>query len=96
MRTELIHGEAIVGKHVAFTMVEIRQISEVLNKVEKVIESHNDDKAKNLYLSDDDLYRLEAIFMCILESESDYATTCFDKYEESMRKMRQEKSQESI
>lgn len=85
MKTNIITGEAMVGKNVAFTTMELTQMSEVLNKIETVINNHLDEKAKKIYLSDDDLYRLEAIFMCILETEHDYAITCFDRYEKSSR-----------
>ena len=88
MKTSIIEGNAMVGKNVAFTVRELTQMSEVLNKVEKVIENHQKDGEKKIYLDDNDLYRLEAIFMCILESDSDIATTCFDRYEEIMRTQR--------
>lgn len=88
METRIIEGNAMVGKNVAFTVRELTQMSEVLNKIEKVIENHQKDGEKKIYLDDNDLYRLEAIFMCVLESDFNIATTCFDRYEENMRKQR--------
>ena len=46
---------------------------------------------KKVYLNDDDLYRLESIFMCILESEADFAHTVFDSYELTLRNQRRER-----
>lgn len=88
MKTELITREAIVGKHVEFTTRELEQMAEMCTKVVKVIENHRTPNQKKEYLTDDDLSRIEAIFMCILESESDINETDFDRYQRVMKENR--------
>ena len=91
MKTKLRTAEAIVGKTVEFTTQELEQMAQMTVRVIEVLESHRTQSQapKKLYLTDDDLYRLEAIFMCILESEIDLGTTDFDRYEQHMREFRQ-------
>lgn len=88
MKTEILYGEAMVGKTVVLTVREMTQMSEVLNNIKEVINNHQKKDEKKIYLTDDDLYKLEAIFMCILESDSDIAETCFDRYEKQAHKAR--------
>lgn len=88
MKTDLITREAIVGKVVEFTTRELEQMAEICTKVVNVIENHRTPNQKKEYLTDDDLYRLEAIFMCILESESDINETDFDRYQVTMKENR--------
>lgn len=91
MKTELITRDAIVGKHVEFTTRELEQMAEMCTKVVKVIENHRTPNQKKEYLTDDDLSRIEAIFMCILESESDINETDFDRYQRVMKESRADK-----
>lgn len=91
MKTELIVKEAVVGKHVEFTTRELTQMAEMCDKIATVIDNHEKNEEKKVYLSDDDLYRLESIFMCILESENEIAKTVFDTYELTLRNNRREK-----
>ena len=89
MKTTIKTAEAIVGKVCEFTTQELTQMAKVCNKVVSVLESHKTpSQAKREYLTDDDLYRIEAILMCILESESDLGATDFDRYEAHMRELR--------
>lgn len=89
MKTSIKTAEAIVGKTVEFTTQEMEQMAKVCDRVVEVLESHKTQDGKKQYLTDDDLYRLEAILMCILETESYIGTTCFDKYEKNARKQRE-------
>lgn len=91
METKVIIREAIVGKHVDFTSRELEQMAEMCDKISTVIDNHEKKEEKKIYLSDDDLYRLESIFMCILETESDVVKTVFDTYELTLRNSRKEK-----
>ena len=88
METKVIVREAIVGKHVEFTTHELEQMAQICTKVVNVIENHRTPSQKKEYLTDDDLTRIEAIFMCILESESDIDETDFDKYQRIMKQNR--------
>lgn len=90
MKTKIKTAEAIVGKTVEFTTQELEQMAKVCNRVVEVLESHRtpSQAPKKMYLTDDDLYRLEAILMCILETETDFGTTDFDRYEHNMREFR--------
>ena len=80
MKTTIKTAEAIVGKSVEFTMRELEQVAEICDKVVASLESVRTPNAKPVYLTKNDLERIEAIFMCILESESDIAETDFDRY----------------
>jgi hypothetical protein len=80
MKTELITRDAIVGKHVEFTTRELEQMVEICTKVVKVIENHRTPNQKKEYLTDDDLSRIEAIFMCILESEIELASNIISTF----------------
>lgn len=97
MKTSIKTAEAIVGKTVEFTTQELEQMAKVCNRVVTVLESHKTPSQKKPeYLNDDDLYRLEAILMCILESESDFGATDFDRYEYNMRQLRQQGADNDI
>lgn len=91
MRTTLEFGNSIIGKTVEFTTRELEQMAKVCNKVTSIIENHKSkDSEKKEYLSDDDLYRIEAILMCILEKECKvFGATDFERYEADMRKSRE-------
>ena len=91
METKVIIREAIVGKRVEFNSRELEQMAEMCDKIATVLDNHEKKDEKKVYLSDDDLYRLESIFMCILETESDVAKTVFDSYELTLRNNRREK-----
>lgn len=91
METRVIIREAIVGKHVEFNSRELEQMAEMCDKIATVLDNHEKKDEKKVYLSDDDLYRLESIFMCILESEADFAHTVFDSYELTLRNNRRER-----
>ena len=91
METKVITREAIVGKHVEFNSRELEQMAEMCDKIATVLDNHEKKDEKKIYLSDDDLYRLESIFMCILESEADFARTVFDCYELTLRNNRRER-----
>lgn len=80
METRIEKGYGVIGKVVKFTTEELRQMSVMCHKVVTVLDSHTEDSDKKLYLNDEDLQRLEAIFMCILETENYMFETCFDRY----------------
>lgn len=85
METRIEKGMGVIGKSVRFTTEELRQMAVMCNKVVTVLDSHAEDSDKKLYLNDEDLQRLEAIFMCILETECDMFETCFDRYKRATR-----------
>ena len=91
METKVITREAIVGKHVEFNSRELEQMAEMCDKIATVLDNHEKKDEKKIYLSDDDLYRLESIFMCILETESEVAKTVFDSYELTLRNNRRDR-----
>lgn len=91
METKVIIREAVVGKHVEFNSRELEQMAEMCDKIATVLDNHEKKDEKKIYLSDDDLYRLESIFMCILETEADFAYTVFDGYELTLRNNRRER-----
>lgn len=91
METKVIIREAVVGKHVEFNSRELEQMAEMCDKIATVLDNHEKKDEKKIYLSDDDLYRLESIFMCILETEADFARTVFDGYELTLRNNRRER-----
>lgn len=91
METKVIIREAIVGKHVEFNSRELEQMAQMCDKIATVLDNHEKKDEKKIYLSDDDLYRLESIFMCILETEADFAHTVFDTYELTLRNNRRER-----
>lgn len=88
METKIIKDFGITGKSVKFTVEELRQMSQMCNKIVSVIDNHHKKDEKKIYLDDEDLYKLEAIFMCILETECDFAETVFDKYARTMKESR--------
>lgn len=91
METKVIIRESIVGKHVEFNSRELEQMAEMCDKITTVLDNHEKKDEKKIYLSDDDLYRLESIFMCILETEANFAHTVFDDYELTLRNERRER-----
>lgn len=91
MKTRIVKDFGIIGKSVEFTTEELRQMAQMCNKVVSVIDNHHKKDEKKIYLDDEDLYKLEAIFMCILETESDFAETVFDKYIHTMKENRKRK-----
>jgi len=88
MKTKIIRDLGIVGKSVEFTTEELRQMAQMCNKVVSVIDNHHKKGEKKIYLDDEDLCKLEAIFMCVLETECDFAETVFDKYIRTMKENR--------
>ncbi len=91
METKVIIREAIVGKHVEFNLRELEQMAEMCDKISTVLDNHEKKDEKKIYLNDGDLYRLESIFMCILEGDIDFAHTVFDGYELTLRNNKRER-----
>lgn len=80
MVTKAIRGEGIKSYCIEdLTPREMEQISEMRSRVHEILHSHRPDSEKKIYLTDDELFTIEAILQTLLGIHSAaQQTSAFD------------------
>lgn len=88
----------IVGYDIeGVNLCEMRQMSELKDRIYNVVASHVDDSKKNEYISDDDLRLMHAILCVFTKDYSNNTESEFDKFLKGAEKpVEQPKQEEKI
>ena len=92
MKTNCNRGMGITSIDIlGVNMLEMRQMSELNNRIKNVLDSHKENNEKKEYVSDDDLKQMRAILSVLTK---DYSNTLSSAFDDELKAMQQEKPQE--
>ncbi len=79
MKFDFKRSYGVTATIVEFNNLEMRQVAEMANRIECVLNSHKDEKVKNEYLSDDELERCRVILSVISKEYKNTEVSAFDE-----------------